>query len=135
MMPVEETVATRETAAAGEEFLTAEQILSLDDGDPIIVDVPEWKTKIRFRPMSADQAIKFQASLDGTAKQSAWVRIFALCAVNADGSRMFTDSMIEKLRTRRADVFLRLQKTLLRLNGFTDSTDEQKKQEEAAKNA
>lgn len=106
-------------------FATAEEILALDDLEVVPVYIPEWKTKVRFRVMPAVVAMKFQKELDNPATAGdAWVKIFALCAVNEDGSRMFTDQMLQKLREKSSKVFLRMQTELLVLNGFTKKTPE-----------
>ncbi len=102
-----------------EVFLSADDILATDDLATTKVYVPEWKSSVRFRAMSAFEAIRFQEGLAGPQRKEAWVKIFALCAVDADGQRLFTNEKMEALRKKSTPVFLRLQKMLMTLNGFT----------------
>lgn len=107
-------------ATEKDRFLSAADIFAVEDLQILEVEVPEWKGVIRLRQMPADEAIRFQDAMKGPASKSAWVRILALCAVDADGARLFSDSDMEKLRKKSTAVFLRLQKLLLKHNGFTE---------------
>lgn len=108
-----------EVATPTEQFLTADDILTSEDLEAKIVYIPEWKGSVRFRAMSAFEAIKFQEGVRGPQRREAWVKIFALCAVDKDGERLFSDAKMEALRKKSAPVYLRLQKMLMDLNGFT----------------
>lgn len=107
------------------EFLTAAEILNADDLEYTEIEVPEWKGTLRLRVMSADEAIKFQDQINTPSlKKSAWVKILALCAVDGEGKRLFSDREMEALRKKSTKVFLRIQKVLLKLNGFTEDVEE-----------
>lgn len=105
--------------ASVETFLSADDILSAEDLTVTKVHIPEWKGTVRFRALSAFEAIRFQEGLAGPQRKEAWVKIFALCAVDADGQKLFTTDKMEALRKKSTPVFLRLQKMLMTLNGFT----------------
>jgi len=113
-----------EVIQAQKKFLTAEEILGKSDFEFIEVDIPEWGGTIRFKALSADEAITFTEGVKGAFKNSAFVRIVALCAVDADGKRLFTDNQMGALRQKSVKVFKRLQDVLLKLNGFTDDEEQ-----------
>ena len=109
-------------------FLTPEEILALDDLAIKEMFIPEWDSWVRFRVMSAATALAFQKSLDDPAKvKDAWVRIFALSAVNEDGTRMFDDRQLEALRKKSTTVFMRMQQFLLDINGMSKEAQERLK--------
>lgn len=113
-------------------YLTAEDILNANDLDVIEVDIPEWGGTVRFRVMPAKEAIEFTNLKDSPgAKNRAWVKIFQLCAIGADGKPLFSMDQMEKLCQKSTSVFLRLQEILLVHNGLR----EPKKAQEDAKNA
>ncbi len=109
-------------------YLTAAEILASDDLETAEMEVPEWGGTVRFRVMTADEAIKFQETINTPAKKNAWVKILALCAVDGDGKRLFSDKEMDQLKQKSTAVFLRMQRFLLKLNGFTSDA------EDAAKN-
>src|ERR1044071_3879213 len=111
-----------------EKNLTAAEILASDDLETADMEIPEWKGTVRFRVMTADEAIKFQDTLNTPSKKNAWVKILASCAVDANGERLFTDKEMDALKQKSTAVFLRMQRFLLKLNGFTADA------EDAAKN-
>jgi hypothetical protein len=109
-------------------FLSVDEILALDDLDVVPIYIPEWKTHVRFRVMSAAQALTFQKTLDNpSTKADAWIRIFAYCAVDENGKRMFSDQQLQQLREKSTRVFLRLQDELMRINGFKDDIKDELK--------
>lgn len=108
-------------------FLTAKDILDSNDLETAEMEVPEWGGTLRLRVMTADEAIKFQDVLNTPAKKSAWVKLLALCAVDADGNRLFSDREMELLKKKSTAVFLRLQDFLLKLNGFTQEAADKAK--------
>jgi hypothetical protein len=107
-------------------YLTAADIFETDDRQTEDIYIPEWKGWITLRVLSAAEAIQFQTSLENaTDKRSAWVRIFALCAVNQDGTPMFPNKIhVDQLFKKNAGVFLKLQKKLLEFNGFKQTVEE-----------
>lgn len=112
-----------------DQFLSADDILGVDDITPSVVEVevPEWSKngkpgKLRFRPMTASEAVRFQNTLGSKEnKNKAWVRIFALCAVDKNGDRLFSDARMSDLMEKNTGVFMRLQTQLMSLNGFDEA--------------
>lgn len=111
-----------------EEFLTAEDIIAAKDDVIIPVTVPEWKGKsgkpgkLGLRVMTGD---KIAAYLDGMSdpkkRKTAFIQLFAECAVDGQGRQMFPNpSAVAELRKKSAGVFLRLQRKLLEINGMSE---------------
>lgn len=113
---------------AKDKFLSADDILAVDDIEVVPVDVPEWKGKVHLRTMSADEATKFTEYLSDPAnKRKGLVRIVALCLCDEKGNRLFPDgpdsaAKLEKLRGKNVKAFVRLQKEAMRINGYEDET-------------
>lgn len=104
-------------------LLTAEQILAADDISFIEMDIPQWGGTVRFRALSAAEAIKFGNPDEGdeVAKQTSIIRIFALSAVDEDGNRLFTEAEIRLLMKKNWAVFTRVQDRLMDFNGMRNS--------------
>jgi hypothetical protein len=119
---VKETEATEATVE--EKLLTAEDILAAEDLTTKKIYVPEWKGTVMFRVMNGLEAVQFQDVLSNTDNRSGvarvgWIKIFAMSAINPDGTRMFTERQIAKLMEKNSAVFFRLQDELMDLNGLT----------------
>lgn len=93
----------------------AEEILALDDRKIVEVEVPEWGgRKVRLREMSAADRDSYEVeNLEAReqkrpAKQVR-ARLVALCLVDEDGKRVFSDAAdIEKLGAKSAKALDRL---------------------------
>lgn len=104
-----------------EKILSLDDILSADDlgQSTIKIAVPEWGGTVLFRPMTGEEAVLFQSQLSSGKKNDAWLHIFARCAVDQAGNRLFpTPSHVDKLRKKSVKTFLRLQHQLMYLNGM-----------------
>ena len=101
-------------------ILSADDIVNADDlvGSTIEIDVPEWGGTVLFRPMTGQEAIDFNSQIQSGKRNDAWARIFAQCAVDEAGNRLFPPNKIELLRKKSAKVFFRLQHKLMHLNGM-----------------
>lgn len=119
-----------EIEVAKQKILSAADIFAVEDREIIDIPVPEWKGTLRLQALTAAEAIEFTNMADNPAtKQNAFVRIVALCAVDENRKRLFTDADMQKLRTKSAKIFMRLQEAALKLNGWDKAS------REAAKNA
>jgi len=109
-------------------LLTGAAILAASDLETIDLEVPEWGGTIRLRSLTADEAFDFMDLLnDPVKKKLAAVHLIALSAVDGEGTRLFpTPAEVEQLRRKNIRVFMRLQKALLKLNGFGDTADDVK---------
>lgn len=111
-----------DTKPQGKKYLTAAEILAATDISTIEIDIPQWGGTIRFRALSAAEAIEFQAIFkDEDEKQDAIIRLFAVSAVDEGGSLLFPHkNNVYELRKKSMAAFLKVQKKLLEFNGFTE---------------
>lgn len=115
------------------------QILNAEDLKYVTVAVPEWKTAIRLRSLSADLASQFVDEMfeEVTDEKGKVTRkrkgsqvtvlstIIGLCAVKADGSRLFTDpDQIRLLSSKNANAVATVANAAMTLNGMTDEAKE-----------
>jgi hypothetical protein len=106
-------------------YLNAADIFGADDREIKEVEIPEWGGFVRFRVLSAAEALTFQESLNTPSmKADAWIRMFMLCAVDTDNKPLFTKEDLLRLKQKSAGIFLRLQKALLKFNGFTADAED-----------
>jgi hypothetical protein len=108
-------------------YLTAEQILEMDDLNTMDVEVPEWPIDgepglVRLKTLSAREALTFQKQMQVNAKarEDAMVSIVVLSAVDENGERLFNQKQVELLRDKSVKVFTRLQTAAMELNGFSN---------------
>jgi len=108
-------------------YLTAEQILEMDDLNTLDVEVPEWPIDgepgiVRLKTLSAREALTFQKqmSVNSKAREDAMVSIVVLSAVDENGERLFNQKQVELLRDKSVKVFTRLQTAAMELNGFSN---------------
>ncbi len=104
--------------------LSADDILGVDDLEIKVVNVPEWKGIVHLRVLPADEGLALNDQMQALPKEKQSDAIFMLlgaCLVDAGGKRMFTtDEQLAKLRTRSQKVLIRLQKSALQLQGWTE---------------
>ena len=110
---------------ATKRYLTAEQILEMDDLNTMDVEVPEWPIDgepgiVRLKTLSAREALTFQKQMqtNNKAREDAMVSIVVLSAVDENGERLFNQKQVELLRDKSVKVFTRLQTAAMELNGF-----------------
>jgi len=108
-------------------YLTAEQILEMDDLNTMDVEVPEWSIDgepgiVRLKTLSAREALTFQKQMqvNSKAREDAMVSIVVLSAVDENGERLFHQKQVELLRDKSVKVFTRLQTAAMELNGFSN---------------
>lgn len=108
-------------------MLSREQILGADDSRRETVQVPEWGGEVVIAAMSGAARDAWEQSL--VIRKGAKVeqnlanmraRLVAVCAVDADGKRLFTDDDAIALGEKSAAALERLCRVAQRLNGLTD---------------
>ena len=78
--------------------LTGAAILAFDDRKMVRVDTPEWKGHVFVRSMTAGERDAFDLFLlDNRENLKMRAYIVALCAVDADGARLFTADDVDAL--------------------------------------
>lgn len=116
----------------GNELLTADEILGMDDIPTEIVTVPEWKhRKVMVCGMTAAGKNAYQASLveiQGKTRklklEQATAKLLVRTLVNEKREALFTESQIIKLGTKSAAVCERLAKIASRLSGMDEEENE-----------
>jgi hypothetical protein len=118
--------------------LSAQEILASDDIEHVDVEMPEWKLPdgsigvVRLRSLSNDQLVEYTELIkDDDARRQGNVMLIYKCAVNEDGTPLFTKEHVLALQKKAAKPFNRLARAALTLNGVTSGQDEVEK----AKNA
>ena len=117
----------------GQEFLTKDEILAMNDIPTEIVTVPEWQhRKVMVCGLTAAGKNAYQSSLvEITGKsrkmrlENATAKLLVLTIVNAQRQPLFTESDIIKLGTKSASVLERLAKVASRLSGMDEEENEQ----------
>jgi hypothetical protein len=108
-------------------FLTAEQILRAKDQQFRTVEVPEWGGAVRIRGLSGSERDAYEQSLlrekggNQTLNfRNARAKLVALCAVDAEGNRLFTDEHVLELGRKSALAVERVYRVARDLAGLTN---------------
>ena len=126
----EETVTQPLTDEA--ELLSKSAILEIDDLVYEIVDVPEWKGKVKVKGLTGTERDAFESSMvKGVGKaqrvttEDIRAKLCALTIVNADGTRMFSNREVAVLGKKSAAALDRVYEVAMRLSKFSkDDVDE-----------
>lgn len=97
--------------------LSRDDVLSAKDLRLEPVAVPEWGGSIFVRPMTAEQADKFQSNPDGLENLTS--RMVAFCAVDENGGRLFVDEDVPALANKSASAMRRVVEAIGRVNALT----------------
>jgi hypothetical protein len=115
-------------------YLTADEILSVDDLPRLDVPVPEWGGTVLVQGMTGTERDRFESamlndSMDGIAKDKAMemyrARLAAACIVDKDGKRLFQGAAVKRLGEKSAQALSRVVDVASRLSGLTDSDVEE----------
>lgn len=117
-------------------FLSAEQILGVNDREHEDVDVPEWGGTVRVIGLSAADRDAYEAALAATTKgdatamarlQNFRAKLLVKALVDEQGKRIFTDGQAKELGTKSGKVIDRLFDVTRRLSGMGKDALEQGK--------
>lgn len=107
-------------------FLTKAQILAVKDIETEKVAVPEWGGEVLVRGLTARERDQFE---DGVVKREgkkttvvlrdARAKLAALCMVDEDGQRLFSDAEVAQLTQKSAAALQRVFDAAQRLSGIT----------------
>src|SRR3990172_11370538 len=124
-------------------YLSAEEILAIDDRPIEVVHVPEWNTHVRLRGMTGAQRTAYERSLIDPKKLAERGRrgrrgrqnmdsmlndenvlkmraiMLSLCIIDENGDLIFSASQIEALNNKSALVLDRLYEIAQKLNGMS----------------
>ncbi len=114
------------------QLLTKEQILAAQDLPTEDVDVPEWGGSVRLRTLSGAERDRWEESrIEQRGKsrktnyQNITASLIALCAVDSEGKRLFSEAEVHALGRKSAKVLGRLFDACRRLNGLSEEEVEQ----------
>lgn len=118
------------------EFLTRDQVMQANDMVTEEVPVPEWGGKILVRTLTGIELNQFQqdsmapkGSKKAADLHNSYARLIALCAIDAQGQRLFYPKDVELLGEKSAAALSRVAQVCMRINNLT-----QEDVEELAKN-
>jgi hypothetical protein len=110
-------------------ILTKDQILNAEDVKYETVDVPEWGGPVRLRTVAAKDRDAFDRALfpkPGVRNMEDFrARVVAMCVVDEDGNRVFSDADIPMLSQKSAAAIDRLIPVAQRLSGLTTADVEE----------
>jgi len=111
-------------------LLTAVDILGSEDLVSEEVEVPEWPDskgqpgRIRLRQLNAEESMRLTEEMLLKENEKAGMFIMLVrCAVNEDGSRVFTEEDIPALKKKSFRVLERLQRVALRLQSMDKQSE------------
>ena len=116
-------------------LLTKDAILASDDRRTEDVPVPEWNGTVRVGVMSATERDRWESETYGGEKPNMAdfrARFVALCLVDKDGKRLFTDKEVGQLGTKSAAALERVFKVAQRINAVTDEAVQELGKESSA---
>jgi len=109
----------------------AADILKINDREMSYVDVPEWNCSIAMMPMSGTDRDEFELSLkkrvptanpkvvsEAQDLSNLRAKLVAACAVNEDGSKLFTTKQVAELGKKNAKALNRCFEHAMSINGF-----------------
>lgn len=113
-------------------LLTKDEILAADDLPTEDVEVPEWGGTVRVRTLTGAERDRFEESITqvkgGSVKTNyanLRARLVALCAVDEQGRRLFSDADAAALGRKSAAALDRVFIAARRLNGMSDADIEE----------
>lgn len=108
-------------------LLSRDAILAADDREYEVVPCPEWGGEVRLRSLTGAERDAYEQSLVQTRGKSremnlrnARAKLVALCAVDENGKRLFTDADVNALGKKNAKPLDRLFDVARRLSGLTE---------------
>ena len=113
---------------ASKTFLDADSILKLKDLGERDVWVEKWQTYVRVRGMTAGERTEYSLALQETEKmpKDAQARMIQMCAMNADGNRMFQPKDIPQLSQKSAEALTPISEAIMELSGMRGDKEAEK---------
>ena len=105
--------------------LSATDILGSADLTPIKIEVPEWGGFVYIRPISAAESLQFISDSEkGANKSDSAVRLMVMSVTDSEGTPLFTEGDLPKVRAKSFRAIMRIQNEALKLNGLIDDGKE-----------
>jgi hypothetical protein len=114
-------------------MLTRESILALDDRPRREVFVPAWNGSVYVRALSGAERATFERIVfsDGATDDGIMAKIVALCTVDQNGERLFTEEDVEALNGKNAKALHTVAQAALAFNALSDGALEEGKDDSA----
>ncbi len=110
-------------------LLSKEAILAAQDLETQDIEVPQWGGVVRVRVMTGADREAFYQSIQDLDPKSKVRRIsmllIALCAVDEEGNRLFTEEDVETLARKSSKAIERVAKAIVRLNRLNEEAVEE----------
>ena len=113
-------------------ILSRDAILAAEDREFVTVDVSEWGGQVRLRSITVKERDAYEASLfeqRGRDRKmnldNARAKLIILCAVDGEGSRLFTKEDLTALARKSAKPMDRLYDAARKLCGISDEDAEE----------
>jgi len=108
------------------------KLIALANGNSLrkeAVDVPEWEQTVYLRELLSCERDAFEVGFQNQQAPLANIRarLVCLCAVDAEGKRLFDDKDVELLGNQPASIMSKLFNAAAKLNGLTASDVEELK--------
>lgn len=108
-------------------LLSKSDILAVDDRQVEDIEVPEWGGEVRMRGLTGKQRDSYEASIldqrGGERKvvlANARAKLVALCAIDENGTRLFSGDEVSQLGNKSAVALERLFDAARRLSGMSE---------------
>ncbi len=104
-------------------FLSANDILAVDDLPSRDVEVPEWGGFVTVRGLTAGERVEFAGIYtEEDMPRDAQALLAQMAMVNKDGSQMFTKDQVEALSGKSADALSRVTSVAMELSGMAEDS-------------
>ena len=100
-------------------LLTKDSILSSNDLPNDIVEVPQWGGSVKVRGMTAGERDRFEDMIRTKGLGALRATLAAMCIIDEDGKRLFTDIEVNKLGDKSAEALDLVVEVASRLSGLT----------------
>jgi len=111
---------------AKKKFLSREEILQINDLPTEDVYIEQWGAWVRVRGLTAAERDKFEQSIIERKGKSTQMnlqniraKLVALCVVDENGNRIFTDADVEALGKKSAQALDKIFSVAQKLSGLT----------------
>jgi hypothetical protein len=101
-------------------YLDAASILTIKDLGEDEVWIEKWGTYVRVRGMTAGERTEYSLMMaDGGIPKDAQARMVEMCAMDANGNRMFLPEHVAQLSQKSADALEPLTARIMELSGMS----------------
>lgn len=110
-------------------LLSADDILGSEDIEIVDIKVPEWGGTVRIRGLSGDALSRYFEANKGRETADVTAKLLSMSIIREDGSLMFNEDQVERLKKKSNRALMRVQRAVLKLNGLDkdgDKTEETK---------